>query len=349
MSNQPQVLMIGHYPLDNLDRAPKVRIFHLAQALQQQVSLKLISDYRKVRRRVLWQLIISGDLYKYDFVYIEAATSTAMDIDLLLLILWRIHKCPVGIFIRDAHPLFNMTPSQGLKNKLLLLGWHISQWAYHHLANVLFYPTAGLRSQFSSPHPKEILPPGCASHVVAVTQGESYILYAGGLSHSKGSSLLYQTMQAVRKVYPVKLLVVCSPEQEESESDWLTEEWVEVSHNSLQETALTNKEIAMGIIPLTLTPYYHLALPVKLMDYLALGLPVVSTACQEIVQFMETYPVGITALDQPEAMSQAVLELLQDKTRRAQMAQMAYQLAQGKLSWNTRAKELIRTMQGLAK
>jgi glycosyltransferase involved in cell wall biosynthesis len=104
---------------------------------------------------------------------------------------------------------------------------------------------------------------------------------------------------------------------------------------------LETTHIALGIIPLPLTPYYHLALPVKLMDYLSLGIPVVSTACREIVTFMEHYPVGLTAQDNPEALSQAILTLLQDREQRLKMAERARQLAQSDLSWHHRALNLL--------
>ena len=78
---QQQVLFLGQYPLDTLNTAPKIRTYYLWQALSEKADVTFITGTRARRRLPLLRLIGQGGLKKFDCAYLEAATSTSMEID----------------------------------------------------------------------------------------------------------------------------------------------------------------------------------------------------------------------------------------------------------------------------
>ncbi len=73
--------MVGHYPLDVLDRAPKVRIHHVAAALARIVDLDVIADTRARRAPRLRAYVAAGGLAGLTGVYVESASSTMTPVD----------------------------------------------------------------------------------------------------------------------------------------------------------------------------------------------------------------------------------------------------------------------------
>jgi len=76
MNRLPRVLVIGHYPLDTLDRAPKVRIYEMVAALARSATVTVIAGNRAERSHFLRQQKARG-LKHFDMIYVETASSTA--------------------------------------------------------------------------------------------------------------------------------------------------------------------------------------------------------------------------------------------------------------------------------
>src|SRR3990167_8260368 len=215
---RPHLLMLGQYPLDKLDAAPKIRTYYLWKALENLAEVTFITGTRQSRRWPLLKLILAGNLKRFDAVYLEAATSTSMETDLLLLVLLKLAGIPIGIYIRDAYPLFGLTLVRNPKEWLLNKAWFISQWAYQRLADILFFPTQSLAECFDFPS-KALLPPAARMGLVSEPFLGPFdtLLYAGHLSDENGWPLLKSAMELIHAKNPkIKLLALTptvTPEQ----------------------------------------------------------------------------------------------------------------------------------------
>lgn len=337
---QWRVLFLGQYPLDTLNTAPKIRTYYLWQALAAKADVTFITGTRASRRLPLLQLIRQGRWKEFDCVYLEAATSTSMEIDLFLLFLLKWAGIPVGIFIRDAYPIFGFSRLNSLKQWLLYWGWFISQWCYRKCASVLFFPSQSLAAYFSCSR-QEILPPAARlGHFIQSTrQPLRYVLYAGVLNPENGWPLLQQAME---KVYAtdqhIRLLLLTASALENADP------WVELRTGILEDLHADLPEIACAIVPRPLTVYNHLAMPVKLMDYLSLGLPVVVTACREMSDFVKREGVGLVCSNQPEDMAEKILQLFQNEVLRHDLQQHVQEAVLQRHNWSLRAEQILNSL-----
>lgn len=340
MNQKQRVLFLGQYPLDKLNTAPKIRTYYLWQALAEKADVTFITGTRASRRLPLLRLILQGGFKQFDCVYLEAATSTSMEIDLLLLFLLKWAGIPLGIFIRDAYPLFGFSRLTNPKQWLLYWGWFISQWCYRQCATVLFFPTQSLASYFSYTR-AEILPP--AARLGYLAQGTEqplrYILYAGFLNDENGWPLLQQVMDKIYTTEPhIRLLLLTASHIEN------THPWMEIRRGTLEEIRSDLPAIACAVIPRLLTEYNHLSMPIKLMDYLSLGLPVVVTACREMSALVQREGLGLVCSDQPEDIANKILQLFKDDALRRDIQAHIKEAVLQRHNWSVRAEQILNTL-----
>lgn len=88
--------------------------------------------------------------------------------------------------------------------------------------------------------------------------------------------------------------------------------------------------------------------PLKLNDYMAAGRATVATAVGDVSAVVTNYRVGILANDEPRALADAALALLDDPARRIAMEQSARTTAETVFDWRLRAAELETFYQRIA-
>jgi glycosyltransferase involved in cell wall biosynthesis len=331
----PRILFLGQYSLDVLDSAPKVRTWALWKALEKVADVTFITGTRSSRRALLWRLIQKGNLKRFDAVYLEAATSTSTETDLLLLLLLKCSRVPIGIYIRDAYPLFGLSPVRSLKEYLLNKSWFISQWAYRKLADILFYPTQSLANCFDFKH-KVLLPPAANTDIIsAVNQGPfDTLFYVGHLNEDNGWSLLRDSMEKIHKDFPsIRLLALTHSQISENYP------WLEIRKGVLQDILPDLPRIAAALIPRPQTAYNNLAIPVKLMDYLSLGLPIISTACNETAKIIENENIGFVASS--DNFSFLALKMITDTNERNIISEKVLLSVKNVNNWDKRAVDLL--------
>jgi glycosyltransferase involved in cell wall biosynthesis len=335
-----KLLFIGHYPLANLESAARLRIASLRDALAPLCDLTFITGTRAERRAPLWSLIRSGDWRRFDGVYIESATSTAMEADLWLLRLWHNHKTPVSIYIRDGFPLFpDVFDSRPLKHKLLKAAWHVSMAAYQRYATICYFPTRMLADHFHAPD-RRILPPGGTwqGDPDADRQG---LIYVGETSPRYGvRDILLPAAEQVAATHPdFRLTVVCP--QPQTLADWTDRPWLRVLSASGPELTKVLHRSALAAVPFQRHPYMDLALPVKLLHYLAHGLPVVVTDGPETAALVRKSDVGEVVPATAEGMAAGIRRLLDDQTRYRHCEANVVTAIQGPHSWRYRAETIL--------
>lgn len=80
--------------------------------------------------------------------------------------------------------------------------------------------------------------------------------------------------------------------------------------------------------------------PLKLNDYMAVGRPVVATAVGDLTMFLQQYPIGLLARDDPRDLADKMLVLLGDPQQREAMGREARHLAETMFAWDRLASEL---------
>lgn len=338
---RPHILLLGQYPLETLNTAPKVRTWSIWQALQTRAEVTFITGTRASRRQPLQELMRQGNLGRFDAVYLEAATSTSMELDLLLLHRLKRAGVPIGIYIRDAYPLFGMAVIRNFKERLLDIAWHVSQWSYRQLADVLFFPTRTLADSFDFPR-KELLPPAARPELLpepAAARAADTILYAGYLSDENGWHLLAPAMAKLHAYRPSARLLALTPTELAE-----TPPWLELRRGVLTDVLPDLPRIAAAVVPRPRTAYNDLALPIKLMDYLSLGLPVIATSCRETAELIRADQLGLTCEDTSADLAAEMLRLLENPALARRLAARVQQAVRAKHSWEHRADHLLRIL-----
>lgn len=94
---------------------------------------------------------------------------------------------------------------------------------------------------------------------------------------------------------------------------------------------------------------YRVSLPTKVTDYIAHGVPVVTTPLPAARDVVEEGECGIVVpFDDPHAAANAVLDLWDDPERRLQMGTGGHRLAQEKYNWTDHAAAFVKEMEGVA-
>jgi glycosyltransferase involved in cell wall biosynthesis len=345
MSLPKHILVLTMFDLSRLDRAMAVRPHNLHNSLQCLTPTEMISGGWMPRRREILRYLLHGGLRETRAVYVEASTTTATEADLLFLALLRLAGVPILIFIPDAYQRFpDIFRRSGLKVKMLDWGWRRSIAAYQRLADRLFFPSLGLAACFDNRPPIDVLPPGglAGREPALVTAGPPTVVYIGATSHRYGSDLLLDAMEQVVARHPTARCRFITADASyldghpSRHAPWLT-----VERRSFDELAEVMRSATLAVIPLRSNPYNDLAMPVKLFDCMAFGLPQVVTNCRDMAALVEETDAGLVVQDSVDGLAQGMIHLLQDRDLAARLGQNAYQAVQTAHSWGHRAARIL--------
>lgn len=102
----------------------------------------------------------------------------------------------------------------------------------------------------------------------------------------------------------------------------------------------------LGIVPNHASSATHLMLPVKLLEYATLGIPIVAARLKTIEHYFDSQSVWFFDPENPATLAAAIEELHRDPERRAQMARRAREVAEG-LSWERQRQEFYAVVDSL--
>lgn len=339
---RPHVLLFGHYPLDTLDRAPKVRTYAMAEALAKRAQLTIITGTRSERAPALQEFLVRERLSEVDGVYLESATSTMTIADWRFLSAVRARRIPLSIYIRDAYQRFpDLYPPKSLKERALAVAYAVTCREYQRLATTLFFPTDGLADLFSHAH-KELLPP--AGRILVppdLPRLPFRVIYVGANGPHDGVSLLIEAMEQVaRKLSSVRLVLITRANETPRNLPAFCKV-VEASGTALSPWLWSS---SLALIPRPDTRYNRLALPVKLFDYMSHGLPVLTTRGSEAAKLLVTSGAGMAAEDSPLDYAMAIERLLSNPSRLHTMSQHALEAVRQRHNWDVRAEQVLASL-----
>lgn len=344
IGRRPRLLFYGMYNPAGLDSAPKVRIAMLGAALGEVADVERIDGDRASRARTGWRWLRSGGTGRVDAVYVESATTTASPFDICLLAWTRLRGRSVGIFFRDGYQLHrDLFPVRRARQRLGDLAWRVTMPALRRIATVRFAPSAGL-ARVLGLRGAILLPPGTdpSSPDLGVP---STSLVAAILSPTAaaGFDLLREALELVRRDLPeARLRIITSVAPPTPPPDW-----IEVVPGGRPALPALLADARVCVVPIPLTRYTELAVPVRLADLLGFGKPIVVTDSEAVREFLGSSEAAVLVPDTPLALADAIGRILRDDALAASFGARARAFAQRPTSaWSGRASTILDALVG---
>lgn len=253
---------------------------------------------------------------QYDFCYIEPPAGPIFNLcdHMLMKYISKKKKIPMGLFYRDAYWKFaDWYSEKGIKrfiiNTMHKFDWHIIK----STCNRVYFPTITMADLFDF-QDKEALPPACEDIVVNNQELKDIeLIYVGGMSEEYGGELLLQALNKVNESKRVNLHLVCREEDSNKLEGYKDKEWLNIYHASGEKLKEIYSKANIAIIPRKVDFYMDFAMPVKLFEYISYELPIISTQCKEVANFIQHNNIGEICLDNVESLSECVLNLTVEK------------------------------------
>jgi glycosyltransferase involved in cell wall biosynthesis len=296
------------YPLDRGMWGATVRISHLRDELARLTELDVVAGYRGARRWALLRYAFGGRLRGLDGIYVENSTTLPSETDIAFLALARALGIPVLVYVRDAQYLFaEYYVARSPKRWLARAAFMPAIRLLRSVASRVAYPSSGLAAATGdrAAHPL-LLPPGAPRPMEVPRSADARtLLFVGGMRYPvHGYDLLVDAVERVRSGGDeVEVVCVARPGEEPPEPRPL---WLKVVHGAADEIRALLPETIATIQPRRRSPYNDLAVPIKVMEYLAYGRPLIVTDCTEQARIVSDADAGVVARDVAEDLADGI-------------------------------------------
>ncbi len=300
---------------------------------------------RAVGRRRLRALresrrVLREEAPRHDVVIVHSAEGVAAAAGLRHpALVWDVHEdTPASLGLKPWLPQALRRPVAGVAR----LGEKVVERRRH-----LLLAEAAYAERFNQPHPIVPNTPMVPEHVPATGRGRA--VYVGSVTVARGGDDL---IALSRLVDDVRVEIVgpaagdLADRLRAAESDRL--DWFGFQPN---EVALARLEGAtVGLSLLHDEPNYRHSMPTKLLEYLAHGVPFVSTPLPLAVELAERSGGGvIVPFGDPTAAAQAVCALNADDDRRQAMADAGHAWMRDNANWAKDGPMFVRTLEAWAR
>ena len=345
------VLFLAMCALDYINKGPQVRIWSLLQAMRETATIAFISGERRERRRATLDYLRGSSLDDITGLYVENSTSWAITTDFALMLACKRRHIPVVTYIRDAYPLFPETMREIPMHKRIVssLLWRLSMVGYFRLSDRLAFQSQSFANLFQDlPASRKIILEPAANILTppSISPDANAILYTGNASSPRfGVEMLVQAAEIARRDIPyLKCLLVCHGLP--PKILYQNRPWVEVSSQKSDDIPALLSSTRVVVNPLRQATYHHLQMPIKVMNYLSYGRPMLVTPCREIARFVEENQLGLVVDDNPESMAEGIRRLFTaDLDELNRMGQNALRAVREKHSWRHRAQQILGTFE----
>jgi glycosyltransferase involved in cell wall biosynthesis len=343
---RPRVLLLAMYRLDSDRTGPMVRIGAVRASLSQRVSLDLISGTRSARTWEMVRYALSGRLRRLAGVYVESSSSLPGPADLIFLGLARALGVPVLTYVRDAYQLFpEYYPLTSLRRRISRMAFLPVFRSLARISSVVAFPSRGLARAVLGDgdwaRRAALLPPGARlPDVPALDPAAREILYVGGLAHgASGSDLLLDAMELAReRVHDLRLICVVPEGQRPREPH---SAWLELVRGGDQEIVGLLPRVLATVTPRLRTPYNDLAVPIKVVEYLGYGRPMIVTDAAETAAIVEAAGSGVVVPGTTEGLANGIVSVVEASAVQLHRWGDAARTEAAARSWDIRAAEIL--------
>jgi glycosyltransferase involved in cell wall biosynthesis len=343
-----RILFVSMYPIGLENTGPTVRIGHMLRALREQVAVDVIAGSRRDRRRAWLRFLRSDRLREVSGVYVETSSALPDLVDIAALGVAKRRGLKVLTYIRDAYQLFrDEFPPPDTWHGLVGRAFPLAIAALRRVSSGLAFPTRGLAEAVIGRAAAEeavLLPPGSPQPVnVPRDPAARTLLFVGDLrlKAQGGDTLVEGVARARERGADLGLLCVVPAGGEPRTA---SAPWIDTRRASADEIPQLLSPVMACIVPRAPGRYNDLALPVKLMEYLAYGRPLVVTDRLETARLVRAGGAGIVVGDGPQAMADGLLELWRaPEERRDEWSRAAHRTALAN-AWPSRAETVLRIL-----
>ena len=333
------------YRLGGEASGPTVRIGHLRDALAQRVRLDVVSGARLERAFALIGYALRGRLRGLAGIYVESSSSLPGPVDIIFLGLARLCRVRVLTYIRDAYQLFpEYYATDSAKRRISRAAFLPAVRALTKVSSLVAFPSRGLaRSVLGDGWAQRapLLPPGAkVAPVSPVRPGARAFLYVGSLAHAaQGGGILVEAMALAReRSQDLELICVTPPHDQPAgpRPGWLR--YLRASGAEIEELL---PEVLATITPRMRTPYNELAVPIKVLEYLGYGRPLIVTDVGETAAMVRAAGCGLVVPDTAEGLSAGIGEVASASPQQIRSWGAAALRAAEANSWEVRAARIM--------
>jgi glycosyltransferase involved in cell wall biosynthesis len=345
-ARRPRVLLLAMYRLDSDRSGPMVRIGAVRAALSRLVSLDLISGTRMARTWEMLRYALSGRLRRLAGIYVESSSSLPGPADLIFLALARALGVPVLTYVRDAYQLFpEYYPLTSLRHRFSRVAFLPIFRTLARLSSVVAFPSRGLAravlGDSNWARDAALLPPGARLPTVpGLDTSAQELLYVGGFAHeASGGDLLLDAMELAREhIHDLRLICVVPEGQRPREP---RPAWLEVVRGGEHEIVGLLPRVLATVTPRLRTPYNDLAVPIKVVEYLGYGRPMIVTDATETAAIVEAAGSGVVVPATTKGLANGIASVAEASAVQLHRWSDAARSAAAANSWDARAADIL--------
>ena len=344
-----RLLLVSMYPLDRGLWGATTRITQLRDALARRVDLDVISGTRASRARGLATYLAGGRVRGLAGIYVENATTLPGPADLVFLAVARARGIPIMTYVRDAQQLFpEYYEAATLKRHLSRVLFLPATRTLMRVSTTVAFPSRGLADVVLGDQRRgeaaPLLPPGARlAEAPPVDPTARSLLFVGSLRYpAHGGAILLEAMDLVRaRGNPVDLICVA---RAGDEPPGPLPSWLRVVRAEGREIDALLPGVLASITPRRKTPYNDLAVPIKVMEYLGYGRPMVVTDTTETAAIVRAAQCGVVVPDTPEGMADGIATVAEAPPAQLAAWGAAARRAAAANSWDARAESILRAL-----
>ncbi len=311
--------------------------------LAELADLDVVAGYRTARRAALLNYALSGRLRGLDGIYVENSTTLPAEVDIAFLALARGLGIPVLTYIRDAQYLFEeYYAASSVKRRLARSLFPPLTSLLRRVSSRVAYPSRGLATAAGDTSSDPILLPPGSPDPVAVERREDArsLLFVGGMRvPAHGLNLLVDAVEVARDAgHPVEVVCVSRVGEQPPQP---RPAWLHVEHASGAEIHALLPGVIASITPRRRSPYNDLAVPIKVMEYLSYGRPIIATDCVEQARIIRDADCGLVAADRVDDFAAAIIELFLAPAEQLDRWSANARAAAAADSWKSRAEAVV--------
>ncbi|MCF7859080.1 MAG: glycosyltransferase [Candidatus Cloacimonetes bacterium] len=327
-----------------LNKAPRIRQYSIYHALIKDHDLYCISGDYEERKDAVLRFFKEEDITKYDGMYCESHNWPLKILDYKFFKFCK-GKIPMTIFYRDCYWKTNDYLKKPSFNKIQsYIRFKIEYLIFARYFNLFFVPTK-LFSEFCGIKNYSILQPAGIVRKIAPKEyndGIFRILFAGNMK--KGCEIIFDIMKRMlQKNTKIELHIFSTDAPE------INIQNVFFHRTSLQDNKRLISKCHVGLIPHEKIEYLDLAFPLKIMDYLSYGLPVISTNTLEVENFLRIHNVGVAVEHDVESYVKAIEFFIENKDYFIELSKNALELIKTTENWDNRVERITNVLRELKK
>lgn len=324
------------------DIAPSLRMAAMKKGFQQIIpheKLILINGRAGKRASEIKKIFSLKQINSIKAVYVESSSIGVSFWDVLLIVILKVKKVKMSVFIRDFYPLFrNGWADTNWKGKVANIFWFFNIFLYKFTMYQNYFPSVSSMKLLKMKR-KDILPPGLYLDIPTLPIQRNTVFYAGGLRKPYNLTPVFEAVDKLNNELKVEFNLFCRFNDLSYISDWLDKEWLKVEHKSLYDLEYKPH---IAIISSDST-YQAIARSVKMLDYIKLGTPILISDAYENSKFLIKHQIGlISDPDSSESFYQQLKKYFTDNELSERLENNVLKVQKSsELNWLTRCEKVL--------